>query len=141
MLYLGFIINIVLYVIPILAFVLYFLLFFLKKNALLERFINIIFLAFLIVIMGLSWSLIIMNQGFDVHLFIHIDYSYVIVIALPIMILYEVLDTLQRKKVEKSDKWYVNIRRYLLPILTGVLFFIITLVFYFNCNYFSYLRL
>ena len=91
--------------------------------------------------MGISWSLIIMAGGFNIHLFIHIDYSYVVVIALPIIIIYEVLDTLQRRKIQKSEKWYVNITRYLLPILTGVLFFVITLVFYFNCNYFSYLRL
>lgn len=141
MLYFGFSLNIILYALAVLLFVLYVILFFIKKNALLERFVNLIFLAMLVFIMGLSWSLVIMNEGFNVYLYIHIDYSYVLVIALPVIVVYEVLDVFQRKKIHKSEKWYINIRRYLLPVLTGILFFVITIIFYFNCNYFGYLKL
>lgn len=141
MLYLGFTLNIILYTISVLFFIGYVILFVLRKNAILERFINLIFLASLVVIMGLSWSLVLMNQGFNVYLFIHVDYSYVLVIALPVVILYEVLDIFQRKSIAKSVHWYNNVKRYLLPVLTGILFFVSTLVFYFNCNYFMYLKL
>lgn len=141
MLYLGFTLNILFYAIVILFFVGYIVLFILKKNAILESFINLIFLASLVVIMGLSWSLVIMNSGFNVYLFIHVDYSYVLIIALPVVIVYEVLDFFQRKSIQKSVHWYNNVKRYLLPVLTGVLFFVSTLVFYFNCNYFTYLKI
>ena len=140
MLYFGFTLNIILYAITVSFFIGYILLFALKKNAILERFINLLFLGLLVMIMGLSWTLVMMNEGFNVYLYIHIDYSYVLIIALPVIILYEVLDIFQRKKINKSDKWYVNLRRYLLPILSGILFFAITIIFYFNCNYFSFLK-
>lgn len=141
MLYFGFILNILFYTISVLFVIGYCVLFFLKKNAILENFILIIFLASLVVIMGLSWSLVIMNQGFNVYLYIRCDYSYVLLIALPVVILYEVLDTFQRKKIQKSVHWYNNVKRYLLPVLTGILFFISTLVFYFNCHYYMFLKL
>ena len=141
MLYFGFTLNIILYAITVSFFIGYILLFALKKNAILERFINLLFLGLLVMIMGLSWTLVMMNEGFNVYLYIHIDYSYVLFIALPVIIIYEVLDIFQRKKINKSEKWYVNTRRYLLPVLSGVLFFVITIIFYFNCNYFTYLKL
>lgn len=141
MLYLGFTLNIILYSCSVLFFIGYVVLFFMKKNAILENFVTLIFLASLVVIMGLSWSLVIMNSGFNVYLFIHVDYSYVLIIALPVVIVYEVLDTFQRKAIQKSVHWYVNVKRYLLPVLTGILFFVSTLVFYFNCNYFMYLKI
>jgi hypothetical protein len=81
-----------------------------------------------------------MNGGFDVRLSLGMDYSYVVFIAAPVIIVYEVLDTIQRRIIVKSEIWYKNVVRYLLPVLTGILFFACSLIFYFTCNYFIFLK-
>ena len=140
MLYLGFILSIIFFALSVLLFIGYIVLFAMKKNAVLERFINLIFLTHMVIIMCLSWSLILMNGGFDVRLSLGMDYSYVVFIAAPVIIVYEVLDTIQRRLIQKSTFWYKNIVRYLLPVLTGILFFACSLIFYFTCNYFIFLK-
>jgi len=141
MLYLGFILGIILYVLSIGAFIGYTILFFMKKNQILERFVRLIFLLHLVLLAGLSWSVVLMNGSFRVNINLGIDYSYVLIISVPIIILYEVLDYFQRKKIQKSDKIYVNIVRYLLPVITAVLFFVCTIVFYFLWNDFQILSI
>lgn len=141
MLYLGFILGIILYVLSIGAFIGYTVLFFMKKNQILERFVRLIFLLHLVLLAGLSWSVVLMNGSFRVNINLGIDYSYVLIISVPIIILYEVLDYFQRKKIQKSDKIYVNIIRYLLPVITAVLFFVCTIVFYFLWNDFQILSI
>ena len=141
MLYLGFILGIILYVLSIGAFIGYTVLFFMKKNQILERFVRLIFLLHLILLAGLSWSVVLMNGSFRVNINLGIDYSYVLILSVPIIILYEVLDYFQRKKIQKSDKIYVNIVRYLLPVITAVLFFVCTIVFYFLWNDFQILSI
>lgn len=141
MLYLGFILGIILYVLSIGAFIGYTVLFFMKKNQILERFVRLIFLLHLILLAGLSWSVVLMNGSFRVNINLGIDYSYVLIISVPIIILYEVLDYFQRKKIHKSDKIFVNIVRYLLPVITAVLFFVCTIVFYFLWNDFQILSI
>jgi hypothetical protein len=141
MLYLGFILGIILYVLSIGAFIGYTVLFFMKKNQILERFVRLIFLLHLVLLAGLSWSVVLMNGSFRVNINLGIDYSYVLIISVPIIILYEVLDYFQRKKIQKSDKLYVNIVRYLLPVITAVLFFVCTIVFYFLWNDFQILSI
>ena len=141
MLYLGFILGIILYVLSIGAFIGYAVLFFMKKNQILERFVRLIFLLHLVLLAGLSWSVVLMNGSFRVNINLGIDYSYVLIISVPIIILYEVLDYFQRKKIQKSDKIYVNIIRYLLPVITAVLFFVCTIVFYFLWNDFQILSI
>jgi hypothetical protein len=141
MLYLGFILGIILYVLSIGAFIGYTVLFFMKKNQILERFVRLIFLLHLVLLAGLSWSVVLMNGSFRVNINLGIDYSYVLIITVPIIILYEVLDYFQRKKIQKSDKIYVNIVRYLLPVITAVLFFVCTIVFYFLWNDFQILSI
>ena len=141
MLYLGFILGIILYVLSIGAFIGYTVLFFMKKNQILERFVRLIFLLHLILLAGLSWSVVLMNGSFRVNINLGIDYSYVLILSVPIIILYEVLDYFQRKKIQKSDKIYVNIVRYLLPVITAVLFFVCTIIFYFLWNDFQILSI
>lgn len=141
MLYLGFILGIILYVLSIGAFIGYTVLFFMKKNQILERFVRLIFLLHLVLLAGLSWSVVLMNGSFRVNINLGIDYSYVLIISVPIIILYEVLDYFQRKKIQKSDKVYVNVVRYLLPVITAVLFFVCTIVFYFLWNDFQILSI
>lgn len=141
MLYLGFILGIILYVLSIGAFIGYTVLFFMKKNQILERFVRLIFLLHLVLLAGLSWSVVLMNGSFRVNINLGIDYSYVLIISVPIIILYEVLDYFQRKKIQKSDKIFVNIVRYLLPVITAVLFFVCTIVFYFLWNDFQILSI
>ena len=141
MLYLGFILGIILYVLSIGAFIGYTVLFFMKKNQILERFVRLIFLLHLVLLAGLSWSVVLMNGSFRVNINLGIDYSYVLIISVPIIILCEVLDYFQRKKIQKSDKIYVNIVRYLLPVITAVLFFVCTIVFYFLWNDFQILSI
>lgn len=140
MLYFGFILSIIFFTLSVLLFIGYIVLFSLKKNAILERFINLIFLTHMVIIMCLSWSLILMNGGFDVRVQLDMDYSYVLFIAAPVIVVYEVLDTIQRKIIIRSQYWYKNLVRYLLPVLTGILFFACSLIFYFTCNYFIFLK-
>ena len=78
---------------------------------------------------------------YDNDINLGIDYSYVLILSVPIIILYEVLDYFQRKKIHKSDKIFVNIVRYLLPVITAVLFFVCTIVFYFLWNDFQILSI
>lgn len=141
MLYLGFILGIILYVLSIGAFIGYAVLFFMKKNQILERFVSLIFLLHLVLLAGLSWSVVLMNGSFRVNINLGIDYSYVFIISVPIIILYEVLDYFQRKKIHKSDKTFVNVVRYLLPVLTAVLFFVCSIIFYFLWNDFQILSI
>ena len=141
MLYLGFILGIILYALVVLSYVGYMVFFFMKKYQFLERFTGAFFILHLIVLAGLSWSVILMNGSFRVNLNIGIDFSYVLFIAVPIIITYEVVDGFQRKFIVKSDKMYVNIIRYLLPFLVAVLFFVCTIIFYFLCNDFQILSI
>lgn len=141
MLYLGFIIGIILYALVCIAYIGYFVLFFMKKYQILERFIGAFFILHLIVLAGLSWSVILMNGSYRVNLNLGIDFSYVLFIAVPVIIAFEVIDAFQRKFIVKSEKMIVNIIRYLLPFLIAVLFFICTIIFYFLCNDFQILSI
>ena len=87
MLYLGFILGIILYVLSIGAFIGYTVLFFMKKNQILERFVRLIFLLHLVLLAGLSWSVVLMNGSFRVNINLGIDYSYVLILSVPIIIL------------------------------------------------------
>ena len=80
-----------------------------------------------------------MNQSFRVNINLGIDFSNVLLISMPVILIYEVLDTIQRKKINRSEKIYINIIRYLLPFLIAVFFFVCTIVFYFLCNDFQIL--
>lgn len=141
MLYLGFIIGIILYAVLGLAYIGYGVLFFTKKNQILERFVRAIFLLHLVILAGLSWSVVLMNQSFRVNINLGIDFSNVLLITVPVILVYEVLDFFQRKVIIKSDKLYVNVIRYLLPVLTAILFFVCTIIFYFLCNDFQILSI
>lgn len=141
MLYLGFIIGIILYAVLGLAYIGYGVLFFTKKNQILERFVRAIFLLHLVILAGLSWSVVLMNQSFRVNINLGIDFSNVLLITVPVILVYEVLDSFQRKVIIKSDKLYVNVIRYLLPVLTAILFFLCTIIFYFLCNDFQILSI
>ncbi len=141
MLYLGFIIGIILYAVLGLAYIGYGVLFFTKKNQILERFVRAIFLLHLVILAGLSWSVVLMNQSFRVNINLGIDFSNVLLITVPVILVYEVLDSFQRKVIIKSDKLYVNVIRYLLPVLTAILFFVCTIIFYFLCNDFQILSI
>ena len=90
---------------------------------------------------GLSWSVVLMNQSFRVNINLGIDFSNVLLITVPVILVYEVLDSFQRKVIIKSDKLYVNVIRYLLPVLTAILFFVCTIIFYFLCNDFQILSI
>ena len=141
MLYLGFIIGIILYAVLGLAYIGYGVLFFTKKNQILERFVRAIFLLHLVILAGLSWSVVLMNQSFRVNINLGIDFSNVLLITVSVILVYEVLDSFQRKVIIKSDKLYVNVIRYLLPVLTAILFFVCTIIFYFLCNDFQILSI
>ena len=141
MLYLGFIIGIILYAVLGLAYIGYGVLFFTKKNQILERFVRAIFLLHLVILAGLSWSVVLMNQSFRVNINLGIDFSNVLLITVPVILVYEVLDSFQRKVIIKSDKLYVNVIRYLLPVLTAILFFVFKIIFYFLCNDFQILSI
>lgn len=139
MLYLGLILGIILYATSILSFIGYAVLFFMKKNQLLERFVGRIFLLHLIVLAGLSWCVVLLNGSFSVNINLGVDYSSVLFIIIPVVGLFEVLDVFQRKIIVRSDKIYVNVVRYLLPVLTAIVFFVCTIIFYFLLNDFQLL--
>ena len=139
MLYLGLILGIILYATSILSFIGYAVLFFMKKNQLLERFVGRIFLLHLIVLAGLSWCVVLLNGSFSVNINLGVDYSSVLFIIIPVVGLFEVLDVFQRKTIVRSDKIYVNVVRYLLPVLSAIVFFVCTIIFYFLLNDFQLL--
>ena len=104
MVYLGFILSSVFFgsVMIMLLFYLYFC--FMRKTNKANNILLLIFLHALFTIMVESWSLILMNGGYNIIFALKIDYSIVLYFAIPLLIIVEIEDFILRKKIIKSEE-------------------------------------
>jgi len=136
MVYLGFILSSVFFgsVILMLLFYLYFS--FRRQITKANNLILLIFLHSFFTIMVESWSLVIMNQGYDIIFALKIDYSIILYFALPLLLIVEIEDYILRKKVVKSEYGVYNFFRFLLPTLTMLLIVGAFGIYFFSAHYF-----
>ncbi len=136
MVYLGFILSSVFFgsVMIMLLFYLYFC--FMRKTNKANNLLLLIFLHALFTIMVESWSLILMNGGYNIIFALKIDYSIVLYFALPLLIIVEIEDYILRKKVVKSEYGVYNFFRFLLPTLTMLLIVGAFGIYFFSTHYF-----
>ena len=138
MLYFGFILSIIVYFILIAVFGVYSFFVITKKYKYAIYFEAITFFAALLATKILSWSLIMMNGGFNVNLSLNITFIplYIIVpIFLGLLIWYNIV--LREKKDNESI--LAKLGNYFLPPLTLVAIFFSTLVLIYNFTYFVYI--
>ncbi len=96
----------------------------------------LLFLHMLFSILILVWSLIVMHGGFSVDFNIKIDFTMIFIFFIIVMLFMEWLDWKVRKGLCNLEKKKVKAYRYFLPTGTIILFFFVTLIFYFICHSF-----
>ncbi len=139
MAYLGFSISLFIYLTLFILFMLYLIQAMFKKYSFANHILSLIFLHSMFTIFILVWALVVMNGGFNIELNQNMDYTLLSVFLLFFFILTEYIDFKVRKNAFKSPKISSKLYRFLLPIMTLCLFFIATIIFYFNCHYLLYL--
>ena len=103
----------------------------------------ILFLHGLVVVMALSWALIIMSGGYGVilELYVNNDYSWLLFVFIPILVLIIIIDQFTKKHITESSNTFFMIARFLLPVFVVLVISVATFLIYSNCNYFVYLSL
>ena len=140
---LGLLISIFFYISLLIVLGLYFYNVLFKNYKQADKMLLMLFLHGLVVVMVLSWALIIMCQGFGIifELYINNDYSWLIFIFVPILVLIIVADQIVKKHVVQSNSILFTIARFLLPMFVGLVIAAATFIMFSNCNYFVYLTL
>ena len=138
---LGLILSIVFYASLFITIGMYIGFFFKRKYKYSEMLLPTVFLQALVVTMALSWTLILMNGGFDVNFYLNIDYTYLLIILIPILIALSVIDIILQKITCANMRGFKRAFRYILPGLTILVLAASTLIFYFSINYFIYLNM
>ncbi len=136
MLYLGFILSSVFFGSVILMLLYYLYLCFRRKTSRANNLILLIFLHSFFTIMVESWSLVLMNGGYDIIFALKIDYSIILYFAIPLLLIVEIEDTMLRKKIIKSEYGVYNFFRFLLPTLTMLLIVGAFGIYFFSAHYF-----
>jgi len=139
----GLIISIFFYISLIIILGLYIYNFFFKNYKQANSILMLLFLHGLVVIMALSWALILMSGGYGVilELYVNNDYSWLIFVFVPILILIIVTDQFTKMHVEGSKNGFFLVARFLLPVFVVLIISAATFLIYSNCNYFVYLSL
>lgn len=137
---LGLLISIFIYLTAFLLLFGYSVLVMFNKYTIANKFIFIAFIHLLFTVMFLSWSLIVMNGGYDIVFSLRIDYSYLLILFIPALILIEFQDYRVRKCLVSEYSGIFKVSRFLLPTFVLILFYVGTLIFYFNCHYFAFLQ-
>lgn len=139
MVYLGIIVSVFIFLTLLVLFFLYIGNVMFKKYSFANNLLPFLFLHSLFTIMILSWSLIVMNNGFDIEFSIKIDYTILLFLIVPIFIFVELYDRSVRKNIYGKAQLFSKMYRWLLPTLTLLLFVIASVILYFNCHYYLYL--
>lgn len=139
MLYLGLIVSIFIFSSLFLLLVLYFISAFRKKYDLANILFPYTFLHAIFTLLILYWSLVVMNRSFNIVYSLNINYNYTLFFIIPIMVLIGVCDFFVRRNlVYKSNVF--KFFRFLLPLAVIILYTLCTILFFFNCNYFCFLK-
>ena len=112
---------------------------FLKNYKYAKRFEYLIFVGGLVVAMILSWSLVIMNKGYNINYYITKDYNWIIILYIAMMIFFIVTNQIERRKSNIKLHIVESIAKQILPAVNSIIFAFTTFVFYFGCHYFTYL--
>ena len=135
---LALILTILIYLMLIACLVLYEIGVFTKRYNFALLISKILFLYSFVAAAVESWSLVLMNGGFNVYLDIGADFSYTIFILIPVLALL-VLSSILISRNKKEDNTWALVANYLLPALTFVGFAVSTVVLVFNITYFTVL--
>ena len=135
---LGLILSILIYIMLLACLVLYEIGIFKKKFNFAIMISKVLFLYSFIAAAVESWSLILMNGGFNVYLDIGADFSYTILILIPVLALLVFSSILTNKHRKDVNPW-TAVSYFLLPALTFVGFAVSTVILVFNITYFTVL--
>lgn len=136
MVYLGYILSSVFFGSVIIMLLGYLFLCFKRKTSASNNLLLLIFLHSFFTIMVESWSLVLMNGGYDIIFALKIDYTIVLYFAIPLLIFVEVEDAILRKRIIRSEYGVYNFFRFLLPTLTMLLIVAAFGIYFFSTHYF-----
>ncbi len=139
MVYLGYALSSFFFLTVIIMLLFYLFLCFRRKTKKANNLILLIFLHSFFTIMVESWSLVLMNGGYNIIFALKIDYSIILYFALPLLLFVEIEDFILRRSVTKSEYGVYNFFRFLLPTLTMFLIVIAFGIFFFTTHYFLFL--
>ena len=139
MVYLGYILSSFFFLTVVTMLLFYLFLCFRRKTKKANNLILLIFLHSFFTIMVESWSLVLMNGGYNIIFALKIDYSIILYFALPLLLFVEIEDFILRRKITKSEYGVYNFFRFLLPTLTMFLIVIAFGIFFFTTHYFLFL--
>lgn len=139
MLYLGLFVSIFIFSSLFLLLILYFVSVFKNKFDLANILFPYTFLHSMFTLLILYWSLIIMNRSFNIVYSLNINYNYTLFFIIPIMLLIGVCDFFVRKNLACKSK-VIRFFRFLLPLAVIILYTLCAILFFFNCNYFYFLK-
>ena len=137
--YLGLSVTIFMFLSFVILITIYLVSGFKKKYHFANGILLYLFLHALFTIAVLSWSLILMNEGFNVLYSISVNYEIVLIFVLPVSFGMFLVDYTIRKNLTKYKNKTSQFLRFLLPVILVVLFIITSTIFYFNINYFNFL--
>lgn len=139
----GLIISIFFYATLILIFGLYLYGFFRKKYEIANQLMMLLFIYSMIVGMALSWSLVIMNSGFNVKMSIYLnnDYTWLAFVFMALLFGVVLTDTIIKRHVKEDERIFFVIARFILPILTALAMTADTFILFSSCNYYKFLTL
>ncbi len=135
--YLGYAIGSFVFLTVVVLFFLYLLSALFDKTEFADQILPLLFLHCLFSVLILFWSLVIMNGGFDIAYGLYMDYTVLLILFVPMFLLVEYADFHIRRKDKRVGSKAVY--RFLLPTLTLGLFFLATILFFFNSHYLIYL--
>lgn len=139
MLYLGLFVSIFIFSSLFLLLILYFISVFKKRFDLANILFPYTFLHSIFTLLILYWSLIIMNRSFNIVYSLNINYNYTLFFIIPIMLLIGVCDFFVRRNLACKSK-LIKFFRFLLPLAVIILYTLCAILFFFNCNYFCFLK-
>lgn len=139
MIYFGFILSTIMYFAVLAALVFYIVCVARRKYNFANNLLPILFMHFLFSTMILSWTLILINSGFHFLLSLNVDYTFIFVLSIILLIAGIISDYFVKKNAYKPVNIMAAIGRHILPIFTVILFIANTIIYYFSCHYFAYL--
>lgn len=139
MLYLGFGISIFMYITIFVFLLAYVAAVCFKQNRFAAGLMPYMFIHLFVCVFILSWTLVVMNQGFDIILGIKLDYTMLFFIILPLIPMIFIPNYYIRKESFIINSTPKKIYRALLPLGIFILAALTSIIFFFTSHYFVFL--
>lgn len=136
MAYLGFIVSSFIYLTVFLLLLLYLFSAVFKRYALADTALSLLFLHSVFSFLVILWALAVMHHGSYAEYPAGMDYTMVLFWAVPFFLMIECMDIGVRRARYKGSKRAKSVFRFILPALTGAVFFAVTAVYYLSFRYF-----